>query len=139
MLWTLYVPGKRKPARAAGKLQTNYLPFFVYAMWGIMMSPNKFVRAVFPGSFDPITNGHLDVIKRGVKIFDELIIAVGDNPDKAPPLFSADERVAMIQEVVKDIPYIRVEKFAGLTVDYVKKVHAQVLLRGMRNLTDVQY
>lgn len=102
------------------------------------MTPNKFVRAVFPGSFDPITNGHLDVIQRGIKIVDELIIAVGDNPEK-DSLFSGEERVEMIQELVKDIPGIRVERFTGLTVEYVKSKDAQVILRGLRNLTDVQY
>jgi len=102
------------------------------------MTPNKFVRAVFPGSFDPITNGHLDVIQRGIKIVDELIIAVGDNPEK-DSLFSGEERVQMIQELVKDMPGIRVERFTGLTVEYVKSKNAQVILRGLRNLTDVQY
>lgn len=102
------------------------------------MSPNKLVRAVFPGSFDPITNGHLDVIQRGIKIFDELIIAVGVNPEKQE-LFTAEERVEMIQELVKDIPYVSVETYEGLTVDYVRKANAQVMLRGLRNFTDVQY
>ncbi|MBN1436927.1 MAG: pantetheine-phosphate adenylyltransferase [Sedimentisphaerales bacterium] len=102
------------------------------------MSPNKLVRAVFPGSFDPITNGHLDVIQRGVKIFDELIVAVGVNPEKHE-LFTADERVQMIKELVKDIPYVIVETYQGLTVDYVRSTNAQVMLRGLRSLTDVQY
>lgn len=102
------------------------------------MTPNKFVRAVFPGSFDPITNGHLDVIQRGIKIVDELIIAVGDNPEK-DSLFSGTERVEMIQELVKDMPGILVERFTGLTVEYVKSKKAQVIMRGLRNLTDVQY
>ncbi len=102
------------------------------------MTPNKFVRAVFPGSFDPITNGHLDVIQRGIKIVDELIIAVGDNPEK-DSLFSGAERVEMIQELVKDMPGVLVERFTGLTVEYVKSKKAQVIMRGLRNLTDVQY
>ena len=102
------------------------------------MTPNKFVRAVFPGSFDPITNGHLDVIQRGIKIVDELIIAVGDNPEK-DSLFSGTERVEMIQVLVKDMPGILVERFTGLTVEYVKSKKAQVIMRGLRNLTDVQY
>ena len=102
------------------------------------MPANKFVRAVFPGSFDPITNGHLDVVHRSLKVFDELIIGVGDSPDKEP-LFSGAERVAMIEELVTDLPEVKVERFTGLTVDYVKSKSAQVILRGLRNLTDVQY
>ena len=102
------------------------------------MASNKFVRAVFPGSFDPITNGHLDVIKRSVKIFDELIVAVGDSPTKQP-LFSGNERVEMIKELLKDMPEVMVERYTGLTVEYVKSKDAQVMVRGLRNLTDVQY
>lgn len=102
------------------------------------MSGEKFICAVFTGAFDPITNGHLDVIYRAVKIFDEVIVAVGDNPQKKG-LFSGAERVAMIAELIKDIPHVKVEQFKGLAVEYVKSVHAQVILRGLRNLTDVQY
>ncbi len=96
------------------------------------------VKAIFPGSFDPITNGHLDVIGRGVKLFDQLIIAVGQNPQKKE-LFTPDERVDMITELVKDMPRVTVEKYNSLTVEYAKEVGADVMLRGMRNLTDVQY
>jgi len=102
------------------------------------MAPNKFVRAVFPGSFDPITNGHLDVIGRGRVMFDEVIVGVGDSPNK-DHLFSGAERVAMIEDLVREMPDVRVERYTGLTVDYVKSKDAQVILRGMRNLTDVQY
>jgi pantetheine-phosphate adenylyltransferase len=98
----------------------------------------NFVRAIFPGSFDPITNGHLDVIGRGVKLFDELIIAVGRSPGKEP-LFTPQERVEMIAELVKDMPRVSVESFEGLTVEYAKQRKANVLLRGLRSLTDVQY
>ena len=102
------------------------------------MSQTKFVRAIFPGTFDPITNGHLDVIGRGMKIVDELIIAVGDNPHKKP-LFTGAERVEMIRELVQDKPEVKVERFTGLMVDFAKEINAQVILRGLRNLTDVQY
>jgi len=98
----------------------------------------NFVRAIFPGSFDPITNGHLDVIGRGVKLFDELIIAVGRSPIKEP-LFTPQERVEMIAELIKDMPRVSVESFEGLTVKYAKERKADVILRGLRSLTDVQY
>jgi len=98
----------------------------------------KFVRALFPGSFDPITNGHLDVINRGMKLFDELIIAVGRSPVKNQ-LFTPEERVEMIAELVTDMPGVSVESFDGLTVEYAAKKKADVILRGLRSLTDVQY
>jgi pantetheine-phosphate adenylyltransferase len=98
----------------------------------------KFVRAVFPGSFDPITNGHLDVVRRGVMLFDELIIAVGRSPLK-DELFSPDERVEMIKELVAGIPGVMVESYSGLTVEYAASRGASAILRGLRNLTDVQY
>lgn len=98
----------------------------------------KFIRAVFPGSFDPITNGHLDVIRRGVKLFDELVVAVGRSPIKKP-LFTPAERVEMITELVADIPRVTVDSFEGLTVEYAIKSKADVILRGMRSLTDVHY
>ena len=98
----------------------------------------KFVRAIFPGSFDPITNGHLDVISRGMKLFDELIIAVGRSPVKNQ-LFTPEERVEMIAELIADMPGVSVESFDGLTVQYAAKIKADVILRGLRSLTDVQY
>jgi len=98
----------------------------------------KYVRAIFPGSFDPITNGHFDVIKRGAKLFDELIIAVGRSPIKNP-LFTPAERVEMITELVAGMPGVLVESFDGLTVEYAAKKKADVILRGLRSLTDVQY
>lgn len=98
----------------------------------------KYVRAIFPGSFDPITNGHLDVVKRGLKLFDELIIAVGRSPIKNQ-LFSPEERVEMIAELIEDMPRVSVESFEGLTVEYAAARQASVILRGLRSLTDVQY
>jgi pantetheine-phosphate adenylyltransferase len=99
---------------------------------------DKFVRAIFPGSFDPITNGHLDVINRGMSIFDELIVAVGRSPLK-DQLFSPEERVEMIAELIKDLPGVSVEGFNGLTVEYARQKKANVILRGLRSLTDVNY
>lgn len=102
--------------------------------------------AVFPGSFDPVTFGHLDVISRGRRLFDEVIVAVGRNPGK-DPLFSLEERVEMIRELVeKDgarnadegVAAVRVEGYSGLTIDFAKRVGANVLLRGIRNLSDLQ-
>jgi len=94
--------------------------------------------AVFPGQFDPITNGHLDVIERGVRLFDELIVAVGVNPDKRE-LFPLDERVEMIRSLLKDTPGASVHKYTGLTVDFVKRVKGTVLLRGIRDVSDLRY
>ena len=98
----------------------------------------KHVKAIFPGSFDPITNGHLDVIGRGVKLFDELIIAVGQSPVKNQ-LFTPAERVEMIAELVAEMPRVSVESFDGLMVKFAAESQADVVLRGMRSLTDVQY
>ncbi len=93
---------------------------------------------VFPGTFDPITNGHLDVIQRGRKLFDELIVAVGTNPEKQT-LFSLNERVELIRKVLADYPDVRVEAFEGLTVDFAGKIGAEAILRGIRNSSDLQF
>lgn len=98
----------------------------------------KFVRAIFPGSFDPITNGHLDVICRGIKLFDELIVAVGKSPLK-DQLFTPGQRVEMIAEMVKDMPGVSVESLDGLMVEYARLKNADVVLRGLRSLTDMNY
>ena len=98
----------------------------------------KSVRAIFPGSFDPITNGHLDVINRAIKLFSEVVVAVGRSPVKNQ-LFSPEERVEMILELVSDIPGVSAESFDGLTVEYAANKKADVILRGLRSLTDVQY
>jgi pantetheine-phosphate adenylyltransferase len=94
--------------------------------------------SVYPGSFDPITNGHLDVIKRGTKVFDKVVVAVGDNPAKKA-LFTKDERVEMIREVTKSFKNVEVEGFDGLVVDYVHKRKATVILRGIRTISDFEY
>src|SRR6476659_1330958 len=101
--------------------------------------PNRAKKlAVFPGQFDPFTNGHLDVIKRGVNLFDELIVAVGVNPEKRE-LFTLDERVEMIRGLLKDVPGVRIESYTGLTVDFVRKNGAIALLRGIRDVSDLRY
>ncbi len=94
--------------------------------------------AVFPGTFDPVTNGHLDVIRRGRGLFDELIVAIGQNPDKRS-LFTQDERAEMIRRLVADYPNVRVESFRGLTVDFARSVGAAAILRGIRNSSDLQF
>ena len=95
-------------------------------------------RAVYPGSFDPLTLGHLDVIRRSAKLVDELIVAVLYNSSKNS-LFSSDERVSMIKEVTADIPNVKVESFSGLLIDYAKKKDVHVSIRGLRAITDFEY
>lgn len=102
------------------------------------MSNMKTKLAIFPGTFDPITNGHLDIIKRGAHLFEQLVVAVGENPEK-PPLLGLRERAEIIAEVVADIPNVRVETFTGLTVDFAKKLGTDVILRGIRNSSDLQF
>jgi len=93
---------------------------------------------VFPGQFDPITLGHLDVIRRGVMLFDVLYVAVGINPEKRE-FFSQLERVELIRSLLADEPSVRVESYTGLTVDFVRKVGATSLLRGIRDASDLRY
>lgn len=94
--------------------------------------------AVYPGSFDPITYGHLDIIQRGLEVFDELIVAVARNSEKRA-LFTTDERLRMIREVVGENPRLRIDSFDGLLVDYVTKQGARVILRGLRAVSDFEY
>lgn len=102
------------------------------------LSPSHRRVAVFPGQFDPITNGHLDVIRRGVALFDEVIVGVGINPEKRE-LFTIDERLRMIRGLLKEIPGARCEKYTGLTVDFVRHSKASVILRGIRDVSDLRY
>lgn len=95
-------------------------------------------RAIYPGSFDPVTLGHLDIIKRSAKIVDELIVGVLNNNSKTP-LFSVENRVKMLKEVVKDIPNVKVMSFEGLLVDFAKSINAQIIVRGLRAVTDFEY
>ena len=94
--------------------------------------------AVYPGSFDPITNGHLDIITRGAKTFDKLIVGVLVNVDKAG-LFSIDERVELIKRVTAHIPNVEVESFNGLLIDFMKERKANVILKGLRAFSDFEY
>lgn len=96
------------------------------------------VVAIYPGSFDPITNGHLDLIQRGSRLFDRLIVSVLRNETKAP-LFSVEERKEMLLEVVRDYPNVEVDSFNGLLVDYAAARSASVVLRGIRAISDYEY
>ena len=94
--------------------------------------------AVYPGSFDPITNGHVDIIKRGLRMFDEIIILIAYNPSKVY-LFTVEERMEMIREIFQDTKEIKVDCYSGLLVDYLKISGANIILRGMRALSDFEY
>ena len=94
--------------------------------------------AVYPGSFDPVTYGHLDIIRRASSMFDELIVAVMNNSAKTP-LFTLDERVKMLRESVKDLPNVRIESFGGLLIDYCKANNIHIVIRGLRAITDFEY
>ncbi|HKO05979.1 MAG TPA: pantetheine-phosphate adenylyltransferase [Candidatus Acidoferrales bacterium] len=96
------------------------------------------ITAIYPGSFDPVTNGHLDIIARGARIFDRLVVAVLRNLEKAP-LFSGSERAEMLREVTQEWSNVEVDLFDGLLVDYVRKRNAQVILRGIRAISDYEY
>ena len=95
-------------------------------------------RAVYPGSFDPVTKGHLDIIERSAALVDELVVGVLNN-NKKTPLFSVEERVKMLADVTAQIPNVRIEAFSGLSVEFVRKCDAQFIVRGLRAVTDFEY
>ena len=97
------------------------------------------VRAIYPGTFDPLTNGHLDLIARGAKIVDELIVAILRNSDKGEPLFTVEERLEMIAEAVAPLPNVSVLTFNGLLVDFAREQGAKAVLRGIRAISDYEY
>lgn len=94
--------------------------------------------AICPGSFDPITYGHLDIIQRGANVFDQLIVAVFNNQSKAP-LFNVEERITLIKEVTKDLPNVTVDSSDGLLMNYAKEKNAQAVIRGLRAVSDFEY
>jgi pantetheine-phosphate adenylyltransferase len=98
----------------------------------------KPVIAICPGSFDPVTNGHLDLIERAAKIFDKLIVSVLRNQEKEP-LFGVDERLEMLREVLRPFPNVEIESFAGLLMEYARQKQARVILRGIRAVSDYEY
>lgn len=95
-------------------------------------------RAIYPGSFDPVTNGHVDIILRSSKIVDKLIVGVLNNSAKKS-LFSVEERVSMLKELTKDLPNVEVTSFDGLLVDYMREIDANIIVRGLRAVTDFEY
>ena len=95
-------------------------------------------RALFPGSFDPITLGHYDIIKRGVHLFDEVVVAIGINSEKSY-MFSLEDRQRFIEEAFKDEPKVKVMTYEGLTIEFCKKIKAQFILRGLRNPADFEF
>lgn len=94
--------------------------------------------AIYPGTFDPITNGHVDLIQRGLRIFDEIVVAIAENPKKAP-LFTIEERLKMAEEAVKALGNVKVESFDGLLMDYAKVKSAKAIIRGLRAVSDFEY
>ena len=98
------------------------------------MSP----RALYPGSFDPFTNGHLDVVRRAVALFDGVVVGVAANPEKRAPLFGPEERVAMIEEAVQGLPRVEVATFRGLTVEFARSLGVTALVKGLRIYSDFE-
>ncbi|MBZ5499573.1 MAG: pantetheine-phosphate adenylyltransferase [Acidobacteriia bacterium] len=96
------------------------------------------IRAVYPGTFDPVTNGHLDLIWRCAALFDDVVVAILSNTDKVP-FFSIEERVEMLENVVNDLPNVSVTTFGGLLVDYAQQIKASVIVRGIRAISDYEY
>ena len=94
--------------------------------------------AIYPGSFDPVTFGHLDVIRRAASMFDELTVSVLNNTQKTP-LFSVEERVRILNEAIKDLPNVEIVAFSGLSVDFARQCKAKVIIRGLRAITDFEY
>lgn len=95
--------------------------------------------AVYPGSFDPVTNGHLDIVSRAARLFDPVIMAVYDGPSKKNRLFSIEERMEFLREATRNIPRVQVDSFSNLTVDYARNVGASVIVRGLRAASDFEY
>lgn len=96
------------------------------------------ITAIYPGTFDPITNGHLDILQRSLRLFNHIILGIGPNPKKTA-LFSIDERIDMVEEAIKDLSNVTVEVFDGLLVDFAKKKRASAIIRGLRAVSDFEY
>ena len=125
----IFVPAHK----SAGCVIVNEISNVVnYRMGDIMKA------AIYPGSFDPVTFGHLDIIRRAAEIFDELTVSVLNNKTKSP-LFSVEERVKMLEEATKDMPNVVVDSFSGLLIDYAREKNVHVAIRGLRAITDFEY
>lgn len=96
------------------------------------------MMAVYPGSFDPVTNGHIDIIQRAAKLTDTLYVAVLTNPSKKP-FFTVEERISLLEKVTEDIPNVKIEPFSGLLIDYAEKIGAKIIFRGLRAVSDYEY
>ena len=96
------------------------------------------VKAIYPGSFDPVTNGHVDIIDRASKVFDYLIVAVLENPRKTP-LFSIEERVKMLNNIIGDYPNVEVDYYKGLLIEYTRKREAKIIVKGLRAISDFEF
>jgi len=133
-------PASRKPFAAFARFSRNGRSRTRRATGKISRLPRKTpsVAAIYPGSFDPITNGHLDLIHRGSRLFDRLIVSILRNETKEP-LFTVEERIEMLHEVVKVYPNVKVDSFDGLLVDHAAAHSATVLLRGIRAISDYEY
>jgi pantetheine-phosphate adenylyltransferase len=103
------------------------------------MADRSIRLALFPASFDPVTNGHLDLIRRTRSVFDEVVVAVVENVDKRGGTFSTDERLEMLREVLADEPTVRIESFSGLVVDFAEQLGAAAIIRGLRAMSDFEY
>src|ERR1017187_3150817 len=134
---------ERRASRPALHHPTTPLPIAIpaspaYNLVSFDEAPVKRIKAVYPGSFDPPTNGHLDLIERGSKIFDELVVAILRNPEK-DPLFSVTDRRQMLESMTEGFDNVSVDTFHGLTVDYALRVEARAILRGIRLISDYEY
>jgi len=130
------MPGAPLPSNCHPRLRPHTILFSLTLV--VIRGPVKRIKAIYPGSFDPPTNGHLDLIERGSKIFDELVVAILRNPEK-DPLFSVADRRKMLEAMTSGFDNVSVDTFDGLTVDYALRVEARAILRGIRAISDYEY
>lgn len=106
----------------------------------MLLAKLRRVRTViYPGSFDPLTNGHLDIVQRAARLFDTVIVAIANNEEKKAPLFTLKERMALVQESIGSMPNVKVDSFTGLLVDYVESCRGQAVIRGLRAISDFEF